>query len=167
MSVFPHLASPVSLGPVELRNRVALLPHGLFFADPTELLPTERHVDYYRARASGGAALICTESSVVSRDGRQGAPLVLSSDSRCVPGYSRIADAVHAAGARVHGQLTHYGNQASSAVIGGPVLAPSRLPDAAPREPARPLDEAGMARIRDDFVTGASHFAEAGFDVVE
>ena len=35
MEPFPHLASPVALGPVELRNRVALLPHGLFFAPET------------------------------------------------------------------------------------------------------------------------------------
>ena len=167
MAPFPHLASPVSLGPVELRNRVALLPHGLFFADQADLLPTERHVAYYRARAEGGAALVCTESSVVSHDGRQGAPLVISSDPRCIPGYRRIAEAVHAAGARVHGQLTHYGNQASSSVIGGPVLGPSRLPDAALREPAQPLTHDDMARIRGDFVAGALSFAEAGFDVVE
>ncbi|MBM3676902.1 MAG: mycofactocin system FadH/OYE family oxidoreductase 2, partial [Actinobacteria bacterium] len=167
MSRYPHLASPVRVGPCELRNRVALLPHGLFFADPRELVPTDAHVAYYRERARGGAGLVCTESSVVSLDGRQGAPLVLSSDPRCIPGYRRIADAVHAEGARVAGQLTHYGNQAAAAVTKAPLLGPSALPDAALREPARPLDTEGMARIRDDFVAGARNLAEAGFDLVE
>lgn len=166
-SPFTHLASPLAVGPLRLRNRIALLPQGVFFADPAELLPTERHAEHYRARARGGVGLVCIESTVVSLDGRQGAPLVLSSDPRSVAGFRAIADAVHGEGASVCGQLTHYGNQAASAVTGAPLLGPSRLPDPALREPALPLDVENMARIRHDFVAGARNLVEAGFDAVE
>jgi 2,4-dienoyl-CoA reductase (NADPH2) len=74
---------------------------------------------------------------------------------------------VHEEGATACGQLTHYGNQAATSVTNAPLLGPSRLPDAALREPVRPLDTENMARIRRDFVAGARNLAEAGFDAVE
>src|SRR3954454_1503242 len=102
-SPFPLLTAPLDVGPMRLRNRIVLLPHGLFFADRSTLTPTDRHRAYYEARARGGVALVCVESSVVSRDGQQGAPLILSSDPGCVDGYTRIAESVHEHGACVSG----------------------------------------------------------------
>ena len=164
---FPLLASPVKLGPMQLRNRLALLPHGLFYADRSQLVATDRHIEYYAARARGGVGLVCLESSVVSRDGMLGSPLIQSSDARAVAPYRRIVEAVHAEGAKVCGQLTHFGNQGSSAATRQALLGPSRLPDLALREQPRPMDASDMARIRADFATGAAHMVEAGFDAVE
>jgi 2,4-dienoyl-CoA reductase (NADPH2) len=165
-SPYPWLATPVSLGPMRLRNRVVLNPHGLLFAGRADMLPTQRHLEYYRARAAGGAALICLESAVTSLDGRSG-PLVLASQPEAVPGYRAIADAVHAHGARVCGQLTHYGNQANPGVTRAPLLAPSAVPDPLARNPAKAMTEADLDRVRDDFAVGARTFAAAGFDAVE
>ncbi len=167
MTPFPLLASPVRLGPMELRNRLALLPHGLFYADRSQLVGTDRHVEYYAARARGGVGLVCLESSVVSRDGIMVSPLVLSSGERSVGPYRRIVEAVHAEGAKVCGQLTHFGNQGSSGATRRPLLGPSRLPDLAVREQAKPMDAEDMARVRADFAAGASNMVEAGFDAVE
>jgi 2,4-dienoyl-CoA reductase-like NADH-dependent reductase (Old Yellow Enzyme family) len=164
---FPLLASPVTLGPMRLRNRLVLLPHGLFYAERGKLVATDRHVDYYAARARGGVALVCVESSVVSRDGMMGAPLVLSSNRRVVPAYRRVVEAVHAEGAKICGQLTHYGNQGSSLANRLPLLGPSRLPDPAIRETAKPMNVDDMTRLLGDFVAGAAHMAESGFDAVE
>jgi 2,4-dienoyl-CoA reductase-like NADH-dependent reductase (Old Yellow Enzyme family) len=152
---------------MELRNRLALLPHGLFYAGRDHLVATARHVDYYAARARGGVGLVCLESSVVSRDGMLAAPLVLASDRSAVPAYRRIVDAVHAEGAKVCGQLTHFGNQGSSLGNRRALLGPSRLPDVAIRESAKPMDAGDMARVRDDFVAGAANMVESGFDAVE
>jgi len=161
------LGTPVDLGRVRLRNRIVLLPHGLFFATWDRLVPSARHVDYYRSRAAGGAALVCTESSVVSADGQQGAPLVLSSDPACVDGYRRIAKAVHEEGSLLSVQLTHYGNQASQSVTRSPLIGPSQLPDPALREPARAMNSDDMARVVGDFVTAARNLVAAGVDVVD
>lgn len=161
------LGTPLDIGPMRLSNRIVLLPHGLFYADRGSLTPTQAHLDYYEARARGGVGLVCMESSVVSRDGQQGAPMVLSSDPRCIPGYTRIAAAVHHHGSRLSGQLTHYGNQAQQLVTQAPLVGPSRLPDAAMREPALTAKRTDLDRIRDDFAAGATSFRTAGYDAVE
>jgi 2,4-dienoyl-CoA reductase-like NADH-dependent reductase (Old Yellow Enzyme family) len=164
---FPILRSPVSIGPMRLRNRVVLLPHGLFYASRPRLLPVQRQIDYYRARARGGVALVVTESAVTSADGEQRGPLVMSSDPRCVPGYARMAEAVHAEGALVCGQITHFGNQGEQRVTRRPLAGPSALADPGRREPAARMSSATLARIRDDFATSARHLRTAGFDGVE
>lgn len=152
---------------MSLRNRVVCLPHGLFYADRMTLRPTARHVGYYTARAEGGAALICCESSVASRDGVMGGPLVLSGDPGCIAGYGAIADAVHAHGARVAGQITHYGAEAATRVTKRPAIGPSPLPTPAQQQLPRPMTQADMDRVLDDFVAAAGNFAAATFDAVE
>ena len=55
----PELAplfEPITLGTVEIRNRVVMTGHGTGMAK--DYLPTEQHVAYYRERAIGGAGLI-------------------------------------------------------------------------------------------------------------
>jgi 2,4-dienoyl-CoA reductase (NADPH2) len=151
---------------MRLRNRVVLNPHGVLFASREDMLPTRRHLEYYRARAAGGAALICLESAVTSLDGRSG-PLVLAARPEAVPGYRLIADAVHEHGALVCGQLTHYGNQANPSVTRAPLIGPSPVPDPLARNPTMAMTEADLNRVRGDFVSGARTFLAAGFDAVE
>jgi 2,4-dienoyl-CoA reductase (NADPH2) len=91
----------------------------------------------------------------------------MASSPSSIAGYCAIAEAVHAEGARVGGQLSHYGNQAASAATREPLVGPSALPDVAVREPALPLDRAGMDRIIENFVAGAQSLAVAGFDAIE
>lgn len=151
---------------MQLPNRVVLEPHGLNYAHWDTLLPTRRHRDYYRARAAGGTGLICTESSVCSRDG-QNVPLVLSSQSAAIPMYTEIAAAVHAEGAKISGQITHFGHQANLGVTRRPPISPSAVPDPLVRQVAHPMDEHDMARVLQDFVASARNFVAAGFDAVE
>lgn len=164
---FPLLSSPVTIGPLRLRNRVILLPHGVAYAEPGEYLPTPRHVEYYGARAQGGAGMVCVETLVVSPDGMCTPPLVLISDPDAVAGCRAIADAVHEAGSLVAGQLSHFGNQADISVTRRPMLGPSNLPDPAVGQQPLALNRAQMDRILEDFVAGARNLRAAGFDCVE
>ena len=45
------------IGPVELPNRLALAPVKTAFGD-TDGMVTQRHIEYYRRRAQGGAGLL-------------------------------------------------------------------------------------------------------------
>ena len=164
---FPVLGSPVALGPMRLRNRIVCLPHGLNFAEPGVLRPTRRHLEYYAARARGGAALVCLESSVASWDGQSAARLVISSDPGCIAGYREIARAVHEAGAQVSGQITHFGLEASDALSRQPVIGPSRLPEPASGVVGRQMTRADMERVKADFVAAAGNFVASNFDGVE
>ena len=50
------LFEPITLGNVEIRNRVVMTGHGTGMAK--DYLPTDQHVAYYRERAMGGVGLI-------------------------------------------------------------------------------------------------------------
>lgn len=152
---------------MEIRNRIVQLPHGVSFTEMGDLRPTRRHAAYYQRRAAGGVGFVIMESSVASLDGQARFPLTLSSDPLNVEGYRAIAEAVHREGARMGGQITHYGNQASSTVTRRPLIAPSTLGDPIVRESSRAMTQADMARVRDDFTTAARNFVSAGFDAVE
>ena len=165
--MFPHLASPVAFGPMRLRNRVVLLPHGLTWARRDERLPTERSREYYAGQARGGVGLVCMESAIVSLSGEQRVPLVLCSDPRAVDGYARIGEAVHAEGAVISGQLNHYGFEAEQRLTRRPLLAPSRIPSTVRREQAKPMSRDDLDEVRDAFVQGARNYAAAGLDAVE
>jgi 2,4-dienoyl-CoA reductase-like NADH-dependent reductase (Old Yellow Enzyme family) len=149
-----------------VRNRIVMLPHGTGYCDPRSQAPSQRHVAYYRERARGGVSLILLESSNVSAAGRFVVPLVLSSDRRNVPGYRRIAEAVHKEGARICGQLTHYGRASWSPLTRQPVVGASTRPFLG-QEQALALDAEGMQGVIADYVAAARNFADAGFDGVE
>ena len=152
---------------MQLRNRIVCLPHGLNFAQPGVLRPTARHRDYYAARARGGVGLVCVESTVCSWDGQPHAHLVLSGDPECIPGYREIVDAVHAGGARISGQITHFGLEAAEALTRQPLIAPSDLPDPLTGVCGRPMTAIDMERVSGDFVAAANNLSAAGFDAVE
>ncbi|MDP6347178.1 MAG: hypothetical protein QGF81_02270, partial [Dehalococcoidia bacterium] len=56
------LFSPMRIGGLELKNRVVMPPMGTNLGDK-EGLATQRTIDYYRARAEGGAGLIVVEGA--------------------------------------------------------------------------------------------------------
>ena len=59
VSVDPTVASlfePITVGNIEIRNRVVMTGHGTGMAK--DYLPTDQHVAYYRERAMGGVGLI-------------------------------------------------------------------------------------------------------------
>ncbi len=49
-----------SIGKLQVKNRLVLLPHGVEFA--VDNLPSERHAYYYAERAKGGVGLIVMEA---------------------------------------------------------------------------------------------------------
>ncbi|MEU0495414.1 hypothetical protein [Mycobacterium sp. NPDC006124] len=55
-TVLAPLFVPITLGAVEIRNRVVMTGHGTGMAK--DYLPTDQHVAYYRERAIGGVGLI-------------------------------------------------------------------------------------------------------------
>ena len=62
---YPHAFRPIALGPALVRNRI-------FVPAPTtnygeDNLPSQRHLDYHRARAAGGVGLIIFEAIRVHR----------------------------------------------------------------------------------------------------
>ena len=69
----PTLFSPLDLGGITLRNR--LIHAAIVTQYVSESRPTERLLNYYRARAAGGVAAIVTEPIAVTHTQREGSRL--------------------------------------------------------------------------------------------
>ncbi|SNT04665.1 2,4-dienoyl-CoA reductase [Sphingomonas laterariae] len=183
-----HLLAPGRIGTMELRNRIAVTAMGASLAEPDGHIG-ERILRYHEEQAKGGVGLIITGVAGVAWPvGGNQVNQIAISDDRFLPGLTRLAEAVHAHGAKIAAQLHHGGLVAMEDMLAGrPVWTPSF-----PEPPAgdfteafllEELAEAPFGRIRnvdfkvmthDDiqtvvqqFAAGAIRAKQAGFDGVE
>ncbi len=122
---------------------------------------------FYRARAEGGAALIVTGGSAVSRVGAGGRNYSFIGEDADAPKLERVASAVHDAGARVLVQLFHAGRYALERSFGLTPVAPSPVYSSYSRCEPRALTDEEILETIEDFARGAARARELGFDGVE
>ncbi|MGE0454985.1 MAG: bifunctional salicylyl-CoA 5-hydroxylase/oxidoreductase [Vicinamibacteria bacterium] len=177
----PAPAAPPAFQPFRLRgltlaNRIVVSPMCQYSSQ--DGLPNDWHLVHLGSRAVGGAGLVMTEATAVSRDGRISPGCAGIYEPEHASAWRRVVDFVHAhSRARIGIQLAHAGRKASSARPweGGlplregawPTLAPSPLAFDAGWPVPREMTRADMDRVRDAFERGARRAAEAGFDLVE
>jgi len=185
-AAYRHLLSPARLGGMELRNRLVVTAMGVSFGEDDGTVG-ERMLAYHVEQASGGAGLVITGVAgvawpvgVVIR-GQLGI-----SEDRFLPGLRRLADAVHAEGAKIAVQLHHGGLVAGYSAGGGhPLWAPSMpgpfagdLPDyflpeelgafaGGPVPAIKVMDEADIRTFVDQYAAAARRAVAAGFDGCE
>ena len=171
------LFEPLALRGVELKNRIVVSPMCQYSS--TEGLADDWHVVHLGSRAVGGAALVMTEATAVTPEGRiSPADLGIWSDAH-VEGLRRCTRFIREHGAVAGIQLAHAGRKASTAppwLGGGHVpeesggwhpVAPSPVPFRPGDPPPRALDRAGIASIIGGFAAAARRALTAGFQVVE
>ncbi len=107
--MFEHLNSPIRIGDLELRNRIAMAAMGVEIAEE-DGHAREPIIAYYEERARGGVGLIVTEVCAVAypRGATAHRQLAISSDDY-LPGLSELTERVHRHGARIALQLVHHG----------------------------------------------------------
>ena len=156
--------TPVTFGPVTLRNRV--IRSAAFENMAYGNSPSQDLYDYHVAVAKGGVGMTTLAYASVNRSG-------LSFDGQLwmreeiVPGLKRITDAVHAAGAKCSIQLGHCGNMTHRATCGCmPVGASNGFNLYSPTF-VRRLKVAEIDALVDDFGHAVNLAREAGFDCVE
>lgn len=164
-SSLTHLFSPLTIGNLELRNRIVMPAMGTRY--PTyggEV--TDRLVRYYAERAKGGVGFIVVQFATILIDGRSSLyPLAIWDDDH-VPGLSRLARAIRREGVPVAIQLAHAGAAGKSEITGIQPVGPS--PVAFPqRETPRELSVDEIEALVDAFGEAARRAMEAGFDAVE
>jgi 2,4-dienoyl-CoA reductase-like NADH-dependent reductase (Old Yellow Enzyme family) len=171
------LFDPLQIRGVRLANRIVVSPM-CQYSSP-DGFATDWHLVHLGSRAVGGAALVFTEASAVTPEGRiSPSDLGIWKDEHIEP-LSRIARFIREQGAVPGIQLAHAGRKGSTKrpweglgkipeSEGGWVpLAPSALPF----EPSFPvpaaLDEVGIGRILNAFSDAARRALDAGFEVIE
>ena len=170
------LFSPLTLRGTTVRNRVWVSPMCQYSA--VDGLPDDWHLVHLGARAVGGAGLVLTEATAVSAEGRISPQDTGLWNDAQAERWARIVAFVQAQGAAAGVQLAHAGRKASShrpwggrgavapADGGWEAVAASAVPFADLPAP-RALDEAGIAKVRADFVAAARRADAVGFDVAE
>ena len=188
--MFEHLLSPISVGPMELRNRMVMAPMGVEIVGG-DGFANESITAYYEERARGGVGLIITEVCAVSYPrGANSVHQLGLSDDRYIPALQKLTNQVHSHGAKIAVQLVHHGKTSRVDVKEGrEVLVPSvprwhgsldMINDLTPEElglmaaangGAKPnyrvMTAADVTEVTDDFAAAARRAQEAGFDGVE
>jgi len=124
-------------------------------------------VNYLVQRARGGFGAIVTENIGVDPGGRVMARMIMADNDNYLPGLSRLAKSVKAAGGVLFGQISHAGRQTRSAITGHPLVAPSPIPCPLNREMPHELTIPEIQRLEQAFVATACRLAKAGFDGIE
>ena len=172
-----HLFEPLELRSLVLPHRILVSPMCQYSS--TDGFSTDWHLVHLGSRAVGGAALVFTEASAVTADGRISPRDLGIYDDRHVEGLGRIVRFVKAQGAAVGMQLAHAGRKASTARPweGGKAVAPAGggwEPVAPTGEPfsatypvPRELTVAEIGEVVAAFAMAATRARAAGFDVAE
>lgn len=171
------LFQPLQQRGLTLRNRIAVSPMCQYSS--VDGMPDDWHLVHLGSRAVGGAAVVFTEASAVSPEGRispQDAGIWSDAHAEA---WARIAAFIASQGAIPAMQLAHAGRKASTfapwrgsgevprAEGGWQAVAPSAL--AFDEDYPRPLalDAGGIAKVVADYRAAAMRAHAAGFRIVE
>jgi 2,4-dienoyl-CoA reductase-like NADH-dependent reductase (Old Yellow Enzyme family)/thioredoxin reductase len=163
-SRYPHTTTPIQIGPVEVRNRFYLAPHGVGYNVGYE--PSDVFANYYEARAEGGCGLLVHAMSTMPKRG--GGSLTTPYLDSTIPSFRAVADAVHRHGSKLFGQI-HYsrvGNLWSyePGSSNAPLFGPSPVQTADDFHVTHEMSAETIARVVNAHKISASHLAEAGYD---
>jgi 2,4-dienoyl-CoA reductase-like NADH-dependent reductase (Old Yellow Enzyme family)/thioredoxin reductase len=157
---FEMILKPIAVGSLVLKHRMIMAPMmKIFGAENGEL--TESVINYYRARARGGAALISTGLLEVLGRNIERYPRI--DDDRYVPGLRTLAEAIHEEGVPIVVQLHHGGSSA------GDPVSPSGVPCLTAGQEilqSRPMTLEEIEEIKRLFVEAAMRVKRAGCDGV-
>ena len=167
MTALPNLFAPITIRNLTLRNRIVSTGHDTTL--PTAFVPNDALVAYHRARAAGGAGLIVMQVAGVHETARYTSHLLMATSDDCIPGYARVAQAVHEQGCALFSQLFHPGREIMESQDGTqPVAyAPSAVPNERFHVSPRPLSAAMIAEIIAGYAAAAHRLERAGLDGVE
>jgi anthraniloyl-CoA monooxygenase len=173
----PPMFTPFRLRDMVIPNRVVVSPMCQYSAE--DGMPEDWHLVHIGSRALGGAGLVMTEMTDVSRDGRISPGCTGMYRQEHVAAWKRVVDFVRRhSPAKIGMQLAHAGRKGSTKLawegIDEPladgnwqILAPSPIPYLAHSQVPKPMDRADMDQVRDDFVRAARMAEQAGFDIIE
>jgi len=166
-AAYPHLFSPLTIRGHTIRNRIFSTGHDTKM--PENFAVSDALVAYHMARARGGAGLIITQVAGVHRTAMYTTYMLMATSDACMPGYRRLADALHAEGTCVYGQLFHPGREIMESQDGAlPVAyAPSAVPNERFHVMPRPMSKTMIREIVQGYAAGARRMTEAGLDGVE
>ena len=169
--MFPHLFSPLRIGPIETRNRIVFGAHFTMFSEPAATFGEPGYFGarlgrYLADRARGGAGLIIAgQAQVHPTTAYQMPNNACAWRAEAVPHFRALTAQVHAHDSRIFLQLAHNGGVNMGPWSKLPAWAAS--PIANSLEPPKAMEAADIADVVAHFALAAQHAVAGGFDGVE
>ncbi len=162
MGPYPHIFSPGNIGILNLHNRLIMSLYPTKYGENGQV--TERLIEFFRARARGGVALIVMDGFCLDYPGAYKGPAELRADGpEHIQGLRELIGAVNNEGTRAFTQLNYPAERPVDPGTPGAKEKKGRwmlpLVDAA--------DADVMHHVIDCFGRGAARAREIGFDGVE
>lgn len=173
----PPMFAPISLRDMELMNRVVVSPMSMYSAEDGTI--NDFHLVHYGARAMGGAGLVYTEMTDVSREGRITPGCAGMYKAEHEKAWQRVVQVVHSqSGAKICLQLGHAGPKGATKVGwegydvplddgAWPIIAASEVAWSPDNQMPRAMSRADMDRVRDEHVRAVEMAERCGFDMIE
>jgi len=173
----PPMFTPFRLRDLELKNRVVCSPMCMYSAEDGTV--HDWHLVHLGARAVGGAGLVITEMTDVSRDGRITPGCAGMYKPEHVEAWRRVTDFVHRwTDAKIGHQIAHAGRKGATKLMwegidepleegAWPILSASAIPYFEHSQVPKAMDRADMDQVKADFVRATGMAGEAGFDLLE
>ena len=165
MRKLEHLFKPISIGTMEVKNRIVMAPVGTNLASPDASVSMAL-ITYHTVRARGGVGLIITEDTTI----RKSANYMLNNlglfDDSHIEGWRELTEAVHGYGAKIAPQLIHPSFNARSSISGVQPVAASPIASRRYKELPRELAIEEIREIVEQFGDAARRAKEAGCDAV-
>ena len=169
--------APFKLREMKLSNRIVVSPMAQYKAK--DGCPTEWHFVHYAERAKGGAALVYTEMTCVSPEGRitPGCPGLYAHEHENQ--WRKLTKFIHEeTSAKICCQIGHSGRKGSTQLgwekmdaplkeNNWPTLSASPIPWSSENPIPKELDESDMKLVIDEFVSATKMANRAGFDMIE
>ncbi|WP_116652331.1 NADH:flavin oxidoreductase/NADH oxidase [Pelagibacterium sediminicola] len=175
----PKLFAPLTVGRLQLRNRITIAPMCQYSAVDGRM--SDWHVIHLGHLALSGAALLTIEATAVLPEGRISYGDVGLWDEATEDAMGRVLESVRRwSDMPIAIQLAHAGRKASTEVPwkggaqlspdhpdGWQTVAPSALPFKPHENTPQSLDREGLLRVRDAFAAAAARAARLGIDAIQ
>lgn len=172
MNKYKNLFSPIHIGNLVLRNRIAVAPMSFTVQNFDRGYPKEA-IRMYERMAQGGAGLITMGETVVGEGGKSHVDMIMLDE----PGIERslylISEACHKHGAAVSVEISHGGAFAHKEFNHDKTpMAPSKYSE----EPGfsrgnganvRPMTREDMEQVADQFALAVKKVKDNGFDMAQ
>ena len=126
--MYEILFSEQMIGNLKVPNRIVMTAMGNHMATRGGTA-SDIDVEFYGARAKGGVGLVISECVTIDyASGKGNFGQMSADDDQFIPGLKKVADAVHAHGSLIAGQIYHPGRQGITDLSGVPtMIAPSEV----------------------------------------
>ena len=164
---YPHLFSPITIGPLRFKNRLGFAPMVCNKCEQDGTVTDAMEEFIYRQAKTGVSYVTIGDTEVDDSTGAAFLATLNIDRSFSMPGLVRLAEAAKAGGAFLSVELNHSGRGAKDALITGDHgMAPSAIPIPNGCQNLRAMTYEEMEDIKKKFAKCANRLQRAGFSMV-